>query len=104
MIHHLTIPFRLRMDYMTRGVFSRYHGMQHIMMDDISVKVGTPDLQALLTDAESHSTVRATGAPLLTLAYVQFAKKLRELLRREAENADVGRDGKSAATGERDAD
>jgi hypothetical protein len=100
MIHRLTIPFRIRVDYSNRSVFSRYQGAQHIMMDDISVKVGDDDLREILKDAENNSTLRATGSPQLTIAYVRFAEKVRFLLRQSPENLDIGRDGKSAAAGD----
>lgn len=100
MIHRLTIPFRIRMDYGVRSVFPRYQGAQHIMMDDISIKAGTDDLKLILVDAEANSTVRATQSPQLTIAYVRLAEKIRAILRSEPAESALGRDGKSAAAGD----
>lgn len=103
MIHRITIPAPILRDYEARNVFPRFHrALHHPMMSDISARVGRDELADMLADAEIYSAVAQTGSPKLTIAYVRFAAKAREMLRADPAPLQAGRDMKSAAAGEKD--
>lgn len=102
MIHRITIHFLIRNHYSRRLVFPRYCGLSTTTHEDLSVKVSTDELRAIVEDAEVHALV-GTSYPNLALAYGRLARKGREQLKYD-DTSYTGPDLKSQAAGEKQED
>lgn len=103
MIHRITLHFLITADYAKRNVFPRYASAGRL--NDLSVRVSTAELKALLDDADAHTKVTAVLYPNLAIAYICFARKARKMLKYDGHYASQrSTDSKSLAAGEKEDD